>query len=108
MASYLLADNAPLGGVAGSPTEWVLVPAYSERPWKSPEKGAHPLRLVGLAAPYAGHRKGPRPVVCKINLHFRRFSSGTGQITGLIVYYIAPRPKDARRGSSVSRAHDLA
>ena len=36
-------DNAPLGGVAGSPTEWVLVPAYSERPWKSPEKGAHPL-----------------------------------------------------------------
>ena len=31
-----------------------------------------------------------------------------GQITGLIVYYIAPRPKDARRGSSVSRAHDLA
>ena len=33
----------PLGGVAGSPTEWVLVPAYSERPWKSPEKGAHPL-----------------------------------------------------------------
>ena len=29
-------------------------------------------------------------------------------MTGLIVYYIAPRPKDARRGSSVSRAHDLA
>ena len=44
MASYLLADNAPLGGVAGSPREWVLIPAYSERPWKSPEKGAHPLR----------------------------------------------------------------
>ena len=38
-----LADNAPLAGVAGSPREWVLVPAYSERPWKSPEKGAHPL-----------------------------------------------------------------
>ena len=54
------------------------------------------------------HRKGPRPVVYKINLRFRRFSCGTGQITGLIVYYIAPRPKDARRGSSVSRAHDLA
>ena len=44
----------------------------------------------------------------KINLRFRRFSCGTGQLTGLIVYYIAPRPKDARRGSSVSRAHDLA
>ena len=44
----------------------------------------------------------------KINLRFRRFSCGTGQITGLVVYYIAPRPKDARRGSSVSRAHDLA
>ena len=44
----------------------------------------------------------------KINLRFRRFGSGTGQITGLIVYYIAPRPQDARRGSSDSRAHDLA
>ena len=43
----------------------------------------------------------------KINLLFRRFGYGTGQLTGLIVYYIAPRPKDARRGSSVSRAHDL-
>ena len=31
-----------------------------------------------------------------------------GHITGLIVYYIAPRPKDARRGSSDSRAHNLA
>ena len=44
----------------------------------------------------------------KINLRFRRFSSGTGQITGLSVYYIALRPKDARRGSSVLRAHNLA
>ena len=43
----------------------------------------------------------------KINLRLRRFGSGTGQITGLTAYYIAPRPKDARRGSSVSRAHDL-
>ena len=43
----------------------------------------------------------------KINSRFRRFSSGTGQITGLIVYYIAPRPKDARRGSSVSGPQDL-
>ena len=46
-------------------------------------------------------------MVCTINLRFRRFSCGTGHLTGLIVYYIAPRPKDARRGSSVSRAHDL-
>ena len=30
-----------------------------------------------------------------------------GQLSGLIVYYIAQTPKDARRGSSVSRAHDL-
>ena len=30
-----------------------------------------------------------------------------GQLTGMIVYYIAPRPKDARRGSSVSRPHDF-
>ena len=44
----------------------------------------------------------------KINLRFRRFSSRTGHLTGLIVYYIAPRPKDARRASANSRAHDLA
>ena len=55
----------------------------------------------------SGGRKGPRPVSYKINLRFRRFSSRTGHLTGLIVYYIAPRPKDARRGSSVSRPHDL-
>ena len=47
-------------------------------------------------------------MVDKINLLFRRFGCGAGQLTGLIVYYIAPRPKDARRGSSVSRAQDLA
>ena len=47
-------------------------------------------------------------MVYKINLRFRRFFCGTGQLTGLIVYYIAPRPQDARRGSSVSGPHDLA
>jgi hypothetical protein len=47
-------------------------------------------------------------VVYKINLRFRRFGCGTDQLTGLLAYYIAPRPKDARRGSSGSRAHDLA
>ena len=47
-------------------------------------------------------------MVYKINLRFRRFGCGAGQITGLSVYYIAPRPKDTRRGSSVSRAHHLA
>ena len=31
-----------------------------------------------------------------------------GQITGLIVYYIAQRPQDVRRGSTVSRAQHLA
>ena len=53
------------------------------------------------------HRKGPRPVVYIINLRFRRFFDGMGHPTGLNMYYIAPRPKDARRGSSVSRAHAL-
>ena len=37
---------------------------------------------------YAGHWIGPRPVLCKIKLRFRRFGYGTGQITGLNVYYI--------------------
>ena len=47
-------------------------------------------------------------MVYKINLRFRRFGYGTGQITGLTAYYIAPRPQDARRGSSDSRPHYLA
>ena len=34
------------------------------------------------------HQKGPSPVSCEINLRFRRFGYRTGQITGLIVYYI--------------------
>jgi len=46
-------------------------------------------------------------VVYKINLRFRRFGYQTGQLTGLSVHYIAPRPKDARRASANSRAHDL-
>ena len=37
---------------------------------------------------YAGHWKGPRPMFYKINLRFRRFSCGTGQIIGLSKYYI--------------------
>ena len=37
---------------------------------------------------YAGHWKGPRPVSYEINSRFRRFGYGTGQITGLNVYYI--------------------
>ena len=47
-------------------------------------------------------------MVYKINLLFRRFGCGTGQITGLTAYYIAPRPQDARRGSTVLRAQHLA
>ena len=35
-----------------------------------------------------GHWKGPRPVSYEIKLRFRRFGSGTGQPTGLNVYYI--------------------
>ena len=46
-------------------------------------------------------------MVYKINLRFRRFGYGTGQITGMIGYYIAPRPQDAPRGSANSRPHDL-
>ena len=46
-------------------------------------------------------------MVYKINLRLRRFGTRTGQITGLTAHYIAPRPKDARRGSANLRAHDL-
>ena len=43
------------------------------------------------------HRKGPRPVSCKVNLRFRRFGYGTGQVTGLTCYYIGlPRFPFAR------------
>ena len=54
------------------------------------------------------HRKGPRPVSYKINLRFRRFGCGTGQITGLIVYYIGLPVPFTTRALSVSRAHYLA
>ena len=43
----------------------------------------------------------------EINLRFRRFGCGTVQLTGLGMNYIAPRPRYAPRGSSVSRPHDL-
>ena len=38
----------------------------------------------------------------KINLRFRRFSCGTGQITGLGVYYIAFFVPEAPGGSSIA------
>ena len=41
-------------------------------------------------------RKGPIPVSYKINLRFRRFGCGTGQITGLDVYQIARDPTKLR------------
>ena len=57
---------------------------------------------------YAGHWKGPRPVCYKINLCFRRFGCGTGQLTGLNTYYIARDPKMLGAGRRSSRAHDRA
>ena len=45
---------------------------------------------------------------CEINLLFKRFSSGKGQITGLTTYYIAQMPQNAPRASLVSGPHDLA
>ena len=54
------------------------------------------------------HQKGPRPMSCEINLLFKRFSSGKGQITGLTTYYIAQMPQNAPRASLVSGPHDLA
>ena len=46
-------------------------------------------------------------MVYKINLHFRRFSCGTGQITGLSVYYIAFFVPEAPGGSSLAGPHYL-
>ena len=54
------------------------------------------------------HRKGPRPVSYEINLRFRRFGCGTGQITGLGVNYIGRKVPFTPRGSSSPRPHDLA
>ena len=53
------------------------------------------------------HQKGPRPVVYKINLRFRRFGYGTGQVTGLGVYYIAFFVPEAPGGSSTAGPHYL-
>ena len=44
---------------------------------------------------------------CEINLRFRRFGYGTGQLIASSDYYIASRPHDARRCSSVSQAQYL-
>ena len=44
----------------------------------------------------------------KINLRFRRFSSGTGQITGLNTYYIRFPIAKCSRASSDLRDQDLA
>ena len=44
----------------------------------------------------------------KINLRFRRFGCGTGQITGLSVYYIAFFVPEAPGGSSNAGPHYLA
>ena len=56
---------------------------------------------------YAGHWKGPRPVVCTINLRLRRFDCGTGQLAGLNMYYIELSfPKaPGGSGSAVPRPH---
>jgi hypothetical protein len=45
-------------------------------------------------------------VVYKINLHFRRFGCGTGQITGLSAYYIGFIDRNLHGGSATPRAHD--
>ena len=81
MASYFGEDNAPLGGVAGSPREWVLVPAYSERPWKSPEKGAHPLRQRRLG--------GTTEVARELQFH-------VNNLTPLVA--VLPTPKELNAG----------
>ena len=43
----------------------------------------------------------------EINLRFRRFGCGTGQITGLNTYYIGFLDPYAPGGSSIAGPHDL-
>ena len=43
----------------------------------------------------------------KVNLRFRRFGYGTGQITGLSVYYIGIFVPEAPGGSSLAGPHYL-
>ena len=43
----------------------------------------------------------------KVNLRFRRFGSGTGQLTGLSVYYIGIFVPEAPGGSSIAGPHYL-
>ena len=46
-------------------------------------------------------------MVCTINLRFRRFGYGTGQVTGLNTYYIGLPVPFTTRASSVSGPQDL-
>ena len=47
-------------------------------------------------------------MVYKINLRFRRFGCGTGQIIGLSAYYIGFIDRNLHGGSATPRAHNLA
>ena len=65
---------------ATPPSRWTITPLFYSQSTDLPVlRGRRCVR---------GALKGPRPVSCKINLRFRRFGYGTGQITGLSVYYI--------------------
>ena len=47
-------------------------------------------------------------MVYKVNLRFRRFSLGTGQITGLSAYYIGFIDRNLHGGSATPREQHLA
>ena len=47
-------------------------------------------------------------MVYKINLRFRRFGCGTGQIIGLSAYYMGFIDRNLHGGSATPRAHNLA
>ena len=69
------AKNLKLRVSATPLPRWTITPLfYSRRPTCPFSAGRRPA---------TEHQKGPRPVVYEINLRFRRFSCGTGQITGL-------------------------
>ena len=62
-------------------SRWTITPLFYSQSTDLPV-------LRGRRCVRRGTGKGPRPVSYEINLRFRRFGYGTGQITGLSAYYI--------------------
>ena len=81
------------------PSRWTKTPLFYSQSTDLPVLRG---RRCGDGAP-----ERPQTGGYKINLRFRRFGSGTGQITGLSAYYIGFIDRNLHGGSATPELHDL-